>query len=131
MAYVPASMFDDTGNMKDAKKNADLKNTLKIEVSGRHRHYEVPFLDGCAVLWVMPWPSGGTVQDYLNNFCYHIMDHLEHSDVYLIFDKYNEGSIKELTRSNRDKGASRVYTLSRTSPLPPQKVILTVSSNKN
>ena len=46
-----------------------------------------------------------------------------------MFDRYIEGSTKEATRSSRDKGASRVYTLRCTARLPPQIVVLTVATN--
>ena len=130
LSPVPTSMFDESGHMKDAKTKSNLKNALKVEISGRHANIDVSFLDGCAILWVVPWPSSGTVQNFLNNFRNHIKDRLRKSELYLIFDRYNEGSIKESTRSDRDKGASRVYTLAPRSPLPPQKVVLTVSNNK-
>ena len=78
----------------------------------------------------MPWPTGGTAHDFLNNFRRHIQSHLDSSDVYLLYDRYKEGSIKESTRNYRDQGASRVYSLRPTAKLPSQKVILTVSSNK-
>ena len=62
LASRPASMFDDSGAMKLAKTKAVLKNTLKVEMERRH----ASFLDGCAgkKLWVVPWPTGGTVQDF-------------------------------------------------------------------
>ena len=105
----PASMFDDSGAMKVAKAKAVLKNDLKVEVARRHVAVDASFLDGCAVLWVVPWPNGGIVQNFLNNFRRHIQCHLESSDVYLVFDRYTAGSIKESTRNDRDLGASRVY----------------------
>ena len=92
-ASRPASMFDDGGVMKVAKTKAVLKNTLKVEMERRHAKVDAPFLDGCAVLWVVPWPTGGTVQDFLNNFRRHIQSHLVSSDVYLSLDIYKEGSI--------------------------------------
>ena len=70
------------------------------------------------------------MHDFLNNFRRHIQSHLDSSDVYLLYDRYKEGSIKESTRNYRDQGASRVYSLRPTAKLPSQKVILTVSSNK-
>ena len=48
----------------------------------------------------------------------------------IIFHKYNEMSIKESTRSMRDTGASRVYSLSTTTLLPPREVMLSVTKNK-
>ena len=46
------------------------------------------FLDGCAVLWVIPWPKPGTVQDYLDRFRQHLSGYLHKGPVYLIFDRY-------------------------------------------
>ncbi len=110
LASRPASMFDDSGAMKVAKTKAVLQNTLKVEMERRHADVDASFLDGCAVLWVVPWPTGGTVQDFLNNFRRHIQSHLDSSDIYLLFDRYKEGSIKDSTNNYRDQGASRVYS---------------------
>ena len=74
------------------------------------------------------WPTSGTVHDYLVRFHSY---HLAKSDVYLVFDRYIEGSTMEATRRGRDKGASRVYTLCCTARLPPQKVVLTITTNKD
>ena len=52
------------------------------------------------------------------------------ANMFLIFDRYFEQSIKSATCSNRDVGASRVYHLSSSTNLPSQKVMLTVSKNK-
>ena len=122
----PASMFDDSGAMQVA----ETKNDLKVEVARRHVAVDASFLDGCAMLWVVPWPNGGNVQDFLNKFRRHIQGHLESSDVYLIFDRYTAGSIKESTRNDRDQGASRVYELRLLARLPAQKIVLTASRNK-
>jgi len=45
--------------------------------------------------------------------------------------RYIATSRKECLRRNRDLGASRVYRLSSTTKIPPQKVVLTVSQNKS
>lgn len=130
LALRPASMFDDSGAMKVAKTKAVLKNNLKVEVARRHAEVDASFLDGCAVLWVIKWPTGGTVQDFLNSFRRHIQSYTETSDVYLVFDRYNDDSIKASARHARDQGASREYTLRPAAKLPSQKVVLTVSRNK-
>ena len=78
-----------------------------------------------------PWPTSGTVHDYLVRFRSYLHCHLVKSDVYLVFDRYIESSTKEATRRGRDKEASSVYTLRCTACLPPQKVILTVTTNKD
>ena len=126
----PASMFDDSGAMSVAKTKAVLNNDLKVEVARRHVAVDALFLDGCGVLWVVPCPNGGIVQDFLNNFRRHIQGHLESSDVYLVFDRYTAGSIKESTRNDRDQGASRGYELRLLARPPAHKVVLTVSRNK-
>ena len=121
-------MFDDSGDMKVAKTKAVLKNTLKVEMERRHAEVDASFLDESAVLWVVPLPTCGTVQ-FPYNVRRHIQNHLDSSDVYLLFDRYKEGSLKQSTRNYRDKAASRVYSLRPTAKLPSQKVVLTVSSN--
>ena len=126
-------MFAENGNMRDAKAKSNLKNALKMEVSTwlAEQDVQATFLDGCAVLWVVPWATSGTVHDYLVRFRSYLHGHLAKSDVYMVFDRYIEGSTKEATWHGRDKGASRVYTLRCTAHLPPQKIILTVNTNKD
>ena len=54
-----------------------------------------------------------------------------HPDVYLTFDRYYGYSIKSVTRGALGgKFATRRYHLNESSPLPPQKVVLTVNENK-
>ena len=123
LSPIPTPMFDGNGNMRDAKSKSNLKNALKVDMSRRLAEQDVQatFIDGCAVLWVVPWPTYGTVHDYLVRFRSYLDGHLVKSDVYLVFDRYIEGITKEATRRGRDKGASRVYTLRCTARLPPQK----------
>ena len=99
LSPIPTSMFDENGNMGDAKTKSNLKNALKVEVSRRLAEQDVQatFLDGCAVLWVVPWPTSGTVHDYLVRFRSYLHGHLAKSYVYLVFDRYIEGSTKEAT----------------------------------
>ena len=56
---------------------------------------------------------------------------LQTSDVHFIFDRYYTDSVKTLARMSRaGKDASRRHQLSLDTPLPPQKVTLTVTKNK-
>ena len=116
--------------MSIPSNKAILKNKLKVEQSGRLLKPEVVVIDGCAIMWVITWPSAGTVRDYCNAFCSYILKRLDKSDVYLIFDRYNEDSIKKDTRQSRAKSGSRTYKLNMSSPLPSQSVILSVTKNK-
>ena len=60
-----------------------------------------------------------------------IMAKAAHSDVYLTFDRYYDYSIKSVTRGARaGKHARRRHHMNLSSPLPPQKVVLTVNENK-
>ncbi|KAI0243130.1 hypothetical protein LSAT2_008387 [Lamellibrachia satsuma] len=122
LSPIPMSMFDENGNMGDAKTKSNLKIALKVEVSRRPAEQDVQatFLDGCAVLWVVPWPI--SLHDYFVRVRSYIHGHLAKSDVYLVFDRYIEGW---------DKGLNRVYTLGCTARLPPQKVVLTITTNKD
>ena len=70
--------------MREAKTKANLKNAIKVEVSIRDAENDVDalFLDGCAVLWVVLWPTYGTVQDYMDRFRSYIHGRLKNTDVY-------------------------------------------------
>ena len=59
LSPYPTSMFDADGQMREAKTKANLKNAIKVEVSSRDAENDVDalFLDGCDVLWVVPWHS--------------------------------------------------------------------------
>ena len=87
LAPVPTSMFDDEGHMRIPVAKSQLKNDMKVECSQRHMSVSAFFLDGCAVLWTVPWPSLGTVQDFLNAFRAHLLTYLRVADVYLVFDR--------------------------------------------
>ena len=134
LAPVATSMFEDNGNFRSTSK-ADLKNSLKVEVPARNVTQDIGayFLDGCAVLWTVDWPSKSraTVKDFIDAFRHHISEkYLKHADVYLVFDRYLPGSVKEMTRCKRQKGASRVFSLKTSSRLPQQIIMLNVTTNK-
>ena len=79
LSQVATSMFDDHGNMR-AMQMSHLKNYLAIEKSHKDIIKDLYFLDGCAVLWVVPWPASrnALVQDYNDSFWTHIR-HYQHS----------------------------------------------------
>ena len=86
LSPVPTSMFAENG-MRVSMTKAALKDKRKVECSSRQVTVDVTFLDGCAVLWVVPWLNSGTVQDYLDRFCQHLYSYLLDDPVYLIFDR--------------------------------------------
>ncbi len=133
LASVPTSMFDEiTRNLRIAKSKSLLKNKLQVEQSARATGQpDVIVMDGCAILWVVHWPSKGSVQDLVTNIVKHITSKLKGSTrVHIIFDHYCEYSIKSGTRCSRKAQVSRENQLCLSSPLPPQDVALTVTKNK-
>ena len=55
-----------------------------------------------------------------------MIDKLKIADVYLLFDRHYDGSIKGPTRFNREKVASRVYHLTLDTLMQSKDVILSV-----
>lgn len=86
LSPYPTAMFDGNG-LREAKSKAVLMNELKVEVSGRQLESDGIFIDGCAFLYVIPWPKKGTVQDFLNAFRHSLEKHLCDGEVFLIFDR--------------------------------------------
>ena len=131
LAAVPISLFTETGDLQIPTSKATFKNKLKVEVSPEciPKPSDI-IIDGGAMLWVVHWPSNGTVKDYINNVVEYIERKLKEANVYLVFDRYINYSIKSATRCGRTTEASRMHQLSCDMQLPPQKVILTSSHNK-
>ena len=87
-------------------------------------------VDGSAILWVVHWPINGKLQDFVQNVISYVTKILRNADVFLIFYRYKDYSIKSVTHSSRETSASRRYQLTPTMTLPPKKVVLTVTHNK-
>ena len=89
-------------------------------------------IEGCAILWVVHWPSKGSVQDLVTNFVKYVKGKLKGGTrVHIIFDRYCEYSIKSGARCSRKAQVSREHQLCLSSPLPPQQVDLTVTKTKH
>ena len=130
LAPVPTSMFTKDG-MLICKAKSSLKRSLQIEVSRRNAGVaDVTVIDGSALLWTIHWPEDGSVADFIANVKKRIAFYLTNSDVYLIFDRYHDYSIKSKTRDGRETGVTRKHHLLRTTKLPAQKVVLQSIENK-
>lgn len=122
--------------MRICKAKADMKNNTRVEVSIRnHPTMDCTVLDGCAILWLVPWPASSearpaTVLDFVKAFKGQVQKHLKSGEVYLDFDRYVQYSIKCSARKARGSGSCRVFQLSPLSPLPPQSQILNSPDNK-
>ena len=66
----------------------------------------------------------------MNNVLEYIFGKLQHSDVNVICDRYYEYSINSSTRTSRTVQASRRHSLTPSTPLPAQNVVLAVTENK-
>ena len=99
LAPVPTSTFDDNGNMRIAKSKSTLKQILQVETpSETPSNADISILDGSAILWVVHWPTDGTVQYYIENFKNVIGKRLQYQYVYIVFDRYYDCSPKSITR---------------------------------
>jgi len=100
--------------MRISKSKSDLKNLTKIEASARHLTPEATctVIDGCALLWIPQWPSSSSSSqkpmDYVKKFKHHILKQ-KASDVYLVFDRYEDFSTKSSTRTSRMAEGCKVY----------------------
>ena len=110
LAPVPTAMFMKDG-MWICKAKSKLKRSLQIEVSWRNAgDADATVIDGSALLWTVHWPADGSVADFIVNVKKRIASYLTDSDVYLIFDRYHEYSIKSTTRDGRETGITSSAT---------------------
>ena len=88
---VPTSMFHDSGEARYPKSKEVLKNKLKGEVSVRGVEVDVVVVDGGSMLHSsIHWPNDGLVTDLAASVEMYVSDLLQHSDVYIVFDRYFE-----------------------------------------
>ena len=76
-------MFEDSGDMRITKSKSVLRKKLQVEVSGRMFPPDAIIVDGCAVLWLIQWPTSGNVEDYIKNLMAYIIGLLHKSDIFL------------------------------------------------
>ena len=122
LAHVPTSLFKDNGEARYPSNKSDLKKDLKFEVSTRNVVYNAIFIDGCAI----HWPKGGTVQELLKGIRNYIWKFLSAADVYLVFDRYKEFSIKSDTRAERLGKLRRTYNLA----IPSKYITMNTTATK-
>lgn len=68
LSPIPTSTFTNNGKMRLATNNSTLKNNLKNEMTGRSApKANIVIIDGSAVLWVIHWPTQGTVKEIIVN----------------------------------------------------------------
>ena len=131
LAPTPTSMFKDTGEARYTKSKADMKNTLKVEVSSRTVKPDAIIIDGGGMLHsAIYWPSEGTVKNLIDGVEEYIAKMASTADVYIIFDRYMPFSIKSDTRIERVGALRRKHTLSIGGPLPAREICLSSNETK-
>ena len=124
-------MFKENGALRTATSKFALKNALaKPRLS--HQKADILIVDASAQLWVTALPGkGGLVSDLINTFRQFIARQLDlKQDVYIVFDRYHQDSIKGYTRIVRAIGVTRRLYLQLATELPSQKVVLMVTQNE-
>jgi len=126
---VPTSMFQGNGEPRFIKTKSVLKNKLKVETYPCHLKPNIVIIDGGGMLHTaVHWPKEGTVKDFIEGVCYYIIKIIKDSNVYLVFDRYTNDSIKAATGLQRIGNIWRSHNFTLETPFPPKDVAL--SSNK-
>ena len=130
LSSIPLSMFKATGEGRFPSNKSSLKKKLKVEVSKRNIQSDAIVIDGCAALYHVHWPKEAKVSDFVDSFVQYISKFLQHSAVFLIFDRYRDFSIKGQTRLKRLGNHLRTHVITLETPLPPKEMTLKSSKTK-
>ena len=130
LSPIPLSMFKATGEGRFPSNKSSLKKKFKVEVSKRNIKTDAVIIDGCAALYHVHWPKEAKVQDFVDTFIQYISKFLQHSTVFLTFDRYRDYSIKGQTRLKRLGNHLRTHVLTLETPLPPKEMTLKSSKTK-
>lgn len=127
LAPLPSSLFDEYGDMRKSTK-AILVKKLAVSATATLGPVDAELVDGNEAIYHKLWPKNVTVEQYANQF---VKSFAESHDTYIIFDRYDENSVKAHERQRRAQGVSpRMYTLKSDMPLPPKDVIMKLDENK-
>ena len=107
LAAVPTSVFGEKSGQLRISKSI-LKQRLQVEVTYPSRGTgDAVVIDGCAILWVLQWPSKGFFKDVVLNFVKYATNKMHcYRRTHVIFDRYNT-SIKDATRCQQACEAAR------------------------
>ena len=102
LSIIPLSLFKPNGDMRTGNDKSKLKRSLKIEVSRRSvGNPNVIIVDFSALLYHIEWPTKGKLSDVTNAILHWLNPLLEHSDVYIVCDRYYNKSPKGWLREVR------------------------------
>ena len=119
------------GEPRYTKAKSVLQTRLKVETSLRLVNFNVVVIDGLGMLHgAVDWPKGGKVADLIDGIMNFILKYFHFADVYLIFDRCYNYSIKSNTRTARVKSFARGHNLFNQSPLPSKYDTLSCTKSK-
>ena len=131
LSPFPTAFCNDSGEPKYITTKSTLKNKLKSPISSRNLRSDCIIIDGNAMLHsATHWPKNSLVTNLIDGVKAYIFKLLEQCDIYLIFDRYYEFSIKSNTRNERIGAFKKHYNLSLNMPLPPKEATMTSSKTK-
>ena len=116
---LPTSLCNKMGEPSYTEAEYVLQTKLKVETLLRLVNFNVVAIDGLRMLHIaVHWPKGGTVADLTDGVKNFILKYFPFADVYLIFVRYYNYSIKYNTDAARVKSFTRGHSLFGQSPLP-------------
>ena len=131
LAVYPPSLFFPNGEPRYCTSKSDVKREIQENISRRSSPSpDSIIVDASALLWSVMWPSSGSVKDFANGFMKRVTSLLLTADVYLIFDRYRDNSIKNCTRYGRLSSVCTEIDLTLDTPLPTQNTVLKFTKNK-
>ena len=129
LSPVPFSLFEQYGDMLSRTKS-----TLTHRLAQYIMNTDTPnpvIVDGIALIYHVVWPQNGTVQTLCESMVSCVADVNIVDDVYIVFDRYKTGSIKEHERVRRSRGhAAPNHKLTLTTVLPARDIIMKNTLNK-
>lgn len=126
LAPLPSSLFDEFGLLRKSVKSV-LTSKLCVLQNGEEP-VDVLLIDGNELLYHANWPRKASTNDLYENM---IKSVKLSCPVYIIFDKYFDGSVKSHERLRRAGGqAYSDVELTTTTQLPARDVIMNNDKNK-
>ena len=103
----------------------------KLESNRSCNTAKASIVDGSAVLWVLDWPDDSPTEAIVSNLYHRVLEMLFYQDVYFVFDRYEDFSIKGFTHADRAKNiAYHRHKTTLTSILPSKVKVLQCTSKK-
>ena len=104
LSSVPPSLFKENGDMRTAESKYKIKEILQVETSARNmKDVAASFVDGSAIFWILKWPEKCSAEMIGEGMYEYVKELLYYHDVYLVFGRYKDYSIKSATRNSRAK----------------------------